>query len=78
MISEAGSGRNAASVRAVLSARLDALAARLEADPGGAPETVLAAEDIRRWQKRPYNPEELSLPSNLPPGDPIGADGGGR
>jgi len=78
MIGEAGSRRNTSGVRAVLASRLDALAARLEVDASGSPETALAATDIRRWQKRPYDPQEVSGPSDLPPGSPIGEGGGGR
>ncbi len=60
-----------AGVRAVLSDRLDRLAARLEGTPTPSPHQSAVAADIRRWQLRP----ESTVPApklELPAGDPIG------
>ena len=73
MMREAASGRNPASVRAVLAAALEDLAMRLEAASDVSPDDALAVQDIRRWQKRPFDPQELSEPADLPPGSPIGS-----
>ncbi|MBM4183216.1 MAG: DUF5117 domain-containing protein [Gemmatimonadetes bacterium] len=71
MMSEGGSSGNPAQVRAVLSDRLDQLAARIEQGGDPTPHTRLVAEDIRRWQARSQNTEPAPK-LGMPPGDPIG------
>ncbi|MEP7382158.1 MAG: zinc-dependent metalloprotease [Gemmatimonadota bacterium] len=71
MMVQASRADNSAEVRAVLTDRLDKLAARLEALPERTAHQMSAAADIRRWEKRP----ERTIPGpaiKLPPGDPIG------
>lgn len=83
MMQQASSDRNPAEVRAVLSNRLESLAAEIEASGGASAHERLAAADIRRWQSRIEN----TIPGpviELPAGDPIGGSnrsdnrGGGR
>ncbi len=74
MMVQASRADNSAEVRAVLTDRLDKLAARLEALPQRTAHQMSAAADIRRWEKRP----ERTIPGpaiKLPPGDPIGGNG---
>ncbi len=75
MLDHATDGRSAAPVRAILAASLDELASRLEVRPSAAPHERLAASDIRRWQRRPYDADERSEAASLPPGSPIGREG---
>lgn len=74
MMVQASRADNSAEVRAVLTDRLDKLAARLEALPERTAHQMSAAADIRRWERRP----ERTIPGpaiKLPPGDPIGGNG---
>ena len=59
-------------VRAVLTDRLLALAARLEALSGATPDEALAAADIRRFEHRTEGPTPRPAPPTVPPGPPIG------
>jgi hypothetical protein len=71
MMTQGGSNRNPAQVRAVLTDRLDRLAARVEGMGGASAHARAVAEDIRRWQARTDN----TAPGpklEMPPGDPIG------
>lgn len=71
MMVHASRGDNSAEVRAVLTHRLDKLAAQLEARPELTPHQMSAVADIRRWERR----TERTIPApvlKLPPGDPIG------
>ena len=83
MMQQASIDRTAPEARAILSARLDDLAAELEGMGAGSPHQRLVAADIRRWQQR----IESTVPGpslQMPPGDPIGGSsrggnrGGGR
>lgn len=79
MMQQAGQAQNPASVRAVLSDRLDRLAARIESGTTPSPHARLVAADIRRWQSRIEN----TVPGpqlQMPAGDPIGGSrrGGNR
>lgn len=83
MMQQAGSNGNPAEVRAVLSSRLETLAARLESMGNPSPHQQLVASDIRRWQSRIENTTPGPV-IELPAGDPIGGSsrsgnrGGGR
>jgi hypothetical protein len=71
MMQQASMGGNPSEVRAILSDRLDRLAAGLEAGGTPSPHERLVAADIRRWQARIENTvpgPELQMPA----GDPIG------
>ncbi len=71
MMRQASSAGNPAEVRAVLSDRLDRLAARIESTSAPSPHQRLVAADIRRWQARIEN----TVPGphlQMPAGDPIG------
>jgi hypothetical protein len=72
MMREGSSNGNPAEVRAVLSDRLDQLAARIEATAQTTPHAKLVAADIRRWQDRSDNTEPGPM-LTMPPGDPIGS-----
>jgi hypothetical protein len=72
LLSEAGSGGNAAQVRAVLAAELASLAGWLETIDERTPHQQLALEDIRRWQQRQAGVAPASEPLDLPAGSPIG------
>ena len=79
MMQQASQDGNAAEVRAVLSDRLERLAADLEGMSAPSPHQRLVAADIRRWQQRIEN----TVPGGalvMPAGDPIGGSsrGGGR
>jgi hypothetical protein len=71
MMRQAGSDGNPAHVRAVLSDRLDRLAARIEGGGAATPHAKLVAADVRRWQERSENTEPPPMLA-MPPGDPIG------
>ena len=78
MMQQASQDGNAAEVRAVLSDRLERLAADLEGMSAPSPHQRLVAADIRRWQQRIEN----TVPGGalvMPAGDPIGGSsrGGG-
>ena len=71
MMQEASSAGNPAEVRAILSDRLDRLAARIESTSAPSPHERLVAADIRRWQARIEN----TVPGpqlQMVAGDPIG------
>jgi len=71
MMQQASMDGNPSEVRAILSDRLDRLAAGLEAGGTPSPHERLVAADIRRWQARIENTvpgPELQMPA----GDPIG------
>ena len=71
LMRQGNSADNPASVRAVLTDRLDQLASRIEGGGDTSPHARLVAADIRRWQARIENTvpgEAISLPA----GDPIG------
>ena len=71
MMQQASSAANPAEVRAVLSDRLERLAARAEGTSAPSPHQRLVAADIRRWQSRMEN----TVPGpqiQMPAGDPIG------
>ena len=71
LMRQGNSADNPASVRAVLTDRLEQLAARIEAGGAPSPHVRLVAADIRRWQARIENTvpgEAIALPA----GDPIG------
>ena len=71
MMQQASRAGNPAEVRAVLSDRLDRLAARIESTSARSPHQRLVAADIRRWQARIEN----TVPGpqlQMPAGDPIG------
>jgi hypothetical protein len=70
MMREGSSNQNPAGVRAVLSDRLDRLAARIEGATAANPHAKLVAADIRRWQGRSTNTEPGPM-LQVPPGDPI-------
>jgi hypothetical protein len=79
MMQQAGQAGNPGSVRAVLSDRLDRLAAGVEGETAPSPHARLVAADIRRWQSRIEN----TVPGpqlQMPAGDPIGGSrrGGNR
>ena len=79
MMQQASRTGVAAEVRAVLSDRLEGVAALLEAVGSPSPHQRLVAADIRRWQARIEN--TVPGPSlRMPAGDPIGGSsrGGGR
>ncbi len=71
LMRQGNSAENPATVRAVLTDRIDRLASRLEAGAAPSPHERLVAADIRRWQSRIENtvPREAI---ELPAGDPIG------
>jgi hypothetical protein len=75
MLQEASSADNPARVRAILTAKLDELADRLESESAQASSAhrKLALEDIRRWQNRPEGTVPRPKAPPLPPGDPIGS-----
>ena len=71
MMQQASMAGNPAEVRAILSDRLDVLAAGIEAEGTLSPHQKLVAADIRRWQSRIEN----TVPGpqlQMPAGDPIG------
>ena len=71
LMRQGNSADNPASVRAVLTDRIERLAARIEAGGAPSPHARLVAADIRRWQARIENTvpgEAIALPA----GDPIG------
>ena len=71
MMQQASSAGNPAEVRAILSDRLESLAARVERTSAPSPHQRLVAADIRRWQARIEN----TVPGpqiQMPAGDPIG------
>ncbi len=71
LMRQANSAGNPATVRAVLSDRLERLASDIEATSAPSPHERLVAADVRRWQSRIENtvpPDALALPN----GDPIG------
>ena len=71
MMQQASSAVNPAEVRAILSDRLETLAARVESTSAPSPHERLVASDIRRWQSRIEN----TVPGpqlQMPAGDPIG------
>jgi len=72
VMSQGSSADNPARVRAILSAKLDELADRLESDTSGGPHRKLALEDIRRWQARPEGTVPGSTKPKTPQGSPIG------
>ncbi len=71
MMQQASRADNSAEVRAVLSDRLERLAARVEGVSAPSPHQRLVAADIRRWQSRIENtvPGPMLV---MPAGDPIG------
>jgi len=69
---------NTALVRAILTSQVDGLADWLEARAEPSAHQRLAAEDIRRWQRRLEGTTERGKPFELPPGSPIGRDDGKR
>lgn len=71
MMQQASMDRNSAEVRAVLSDRLDRLAARVEGLVDASPHQRLVGADIRRWQARIENTVRGPLLA-MPAGDPIG------
>ena len=77
MMREGGSNGNPAQVRAVLTDRLDRLAARLEGMARATPHARMVASDIRRWQARTENTEP-GPKLQMPAGDPIGGGGSSR
>ena len=71
MMQQASSAGNPAEVRAILSDRLEGVAARVESTSAPSPHQRLVAADIRRWQARIEN----TVPGpqiQMPAGDPIG------
>lgn len=71
MMQQASRAGNPAEVRAILSDRLDRLAARIESTSAPSPHQRLVAADIRRWQARIEN----TVPGpqlQMLAGDPIG------
>ena len=75
MMQQASSAGNPAEVRAILSDRLDRLAARIESTSAPSPHQRLVAADIRRWQARIEN----TVPGpqlQMLAGDPIGGSRG--
>ena len=71
MMQQASNAGNPAGVRAVLSDRLDRLAARIESTSAPSPHQRLVAADVRRWQARIEN----TVPGpqlQMLAGDPIG------
>ena len=71
LMRQGSSADNPATVRAVLTDRLERLASRLEGVAAPSPHQRLVATDIRRWQSRIEN----TVPGEgieLPAGDPIG------
>ena len=78
MMQQASQDGNAAEVRAVLSDRLERLAADLEGMSAPSPHQRLVAADIRRWQQRIENTVSGGA-LVMPAGDPIGGSsrGGG-
>jgi len=72
LLEQGSSAENPARVRAVVTAKLDELADRLEAETGASSHRLLALEDIRRWQHRPEGTVPRPKAPPLPPGDPIG------
>jgi len=71
MMRQASSATNPSEVRAILSDRLEGLAAHVEAISALSPHQRLVAADIRRWQQRIEN----TVPGpqlQMPAGDPIG------
>ena len=71
MMQQASSAGNPAEVRAILSDRLEKLAARVESTSAPSPHQRLVAADIRRWQARIEN----TVPGpqiQMLAGDPIG------
>ena len=72
VMSQGSSADNPARVRAILSAKLDELADRLESDTSGGPHRKLVLEDIRRWQARPEGTVPGSTKPKTPQGSPIG------
>ena len=71
MMRQASRAENPAEVRAILSERLDRLAARLESSRSPTPHQRLVAANIRRWQSRAENAVP-GLQLAMPAGDPIG------
>ena len=71
-MAEAGSEANVTQVRAILSAKIDELGARLAELENPTPHHRLALEDIKRWQERAEGTTPASDASELPPGSPIG------
>ena len=79
MMQQASIDRTAPEARAILSDRLDSLAANIEGMGSPTPHQRLVAADIRRWQQR----IESTVPGpalQMPAGDPIGGSsrGGGN
>ena len=71
MMAMGARAENSPEVRAVLSDRLNKLAARIEAQPSRSAHEMNAAADIRRWERRPER--TMAGPVlKLPAGDPIG------
>jgi hypothetical protein len=75
MLSRATDRANRSTVRAIFSAKLDELASWLEGRASPTAHQRLAASEIRRWQDRPFDGDELEGPAGLPPGSPIGGGG---
>ena len=71
LMRQGNSADNPASVRAVLTDRLEQLANRIEAGGAPSPHARLVAADIRRWQARIENTVPGAAIA-LPAGDPIG------
>ncbi|MFK7862762.1 MAG: zinc-dependent metalloprotease [Pseudohongiellaceae bacterium] len=69
MMSQAGSENSSGEVKAVLSDRLEKLAAQLERRRNANAHRSTVAADIRRWQSRPLVSPAPAL--KLPAGDPI-------
>ncbi len=77
MMAQAVSPANGPHVRAILGAKVGAVADRLEGRDDLTPHQRLAAEDIRRWQARRDELAPVGVPE-LPPGSPIGERSGTR
>jgi len=73
LMKEASSPENGPHVRAILEAKIAALADWLEAREQRTAHQALALGDIRRWQKRPEGLTPATDPAELPPGSPIGS-----
>jgi len=74
MMQQASRQQTATEARAVLSDRLERLAARIEAMGEPTPHQRLVAADVRRWERRIEN----TVPGaslQMPAGDPIGGNG---
>ncbi|HSG08127.1 MAG TPA: zinc-dependent metalloprotease [Longimicrobiales bacterium] len=77
MMQQGSMAGNPTEVRAILTDRLDRLAARIDGMSQASPHAKMVAADIRRWQAR----TEDTVPGpklQMPAGDPIGGGGSSR